>query len=229
MALVIGGAEYSGKINNKVFLRTGSVRGYAVPANPATPAQIAMRSLVGSITTQFRTFGDMDQKGWIDAALNYPRTNRVGATYVLSGLNLWISCSVIARLGNDFGQPMVIPAAGFPPVPNIASGCMLESVDASEPSMVLTFNAAPTSGEFIFVYATRSLSAAVNFTRKSDYRLIAVVRGSDFTGSTINLITQYESVFPSGILGARIFFDAYAVNDGENVKRPAGKAFGIVA
>lgn len=227
MALVIGGAEYSGKINNKVFLRTGSVRGYAVPTNPASPAQIAMRSLVGTVTTQFRDFTDEEQTEWRHASLNFPRTNRVGSTYYLSGLNFWISCATIAQIGITAGKAVGTPAAGNAPAPLIAPTIMLIGVNVSEGTLEAQFNESLSSGQFVYLFATAGLSPAVNFTRKSDYRLIAVIDASETGDPAVDVTLAYEAIFGARSPGTRIFMEAFSLNANEWVKRPAGKAFGV--
>lgn len=226
MALAIGGALYSGKIGNKVYLRNGTVRAFAVPTNPNTPAQAATRAMMASFSTVYRTFTALQQEAWSDAAKAYPRTNRVGDAYVLAGITMYLGCVIIAQLLKDSWPSVVLPTGDTPPVPQAVSTSSIIRLDVGVNTLGGIFSLQPVTGEFMMIYATAPLSAGITFTRKSRYRLIAIVTKNDFTGTDIDLKPAYLQKFASmPAVGQRVFVQAFMVVDTEFVKRYAGKAF----
>jgi len=227
MALAIGGALYSGKIGNKVHLRNGTVRAFAVPTNPNTAAQAATRAMMASFSTVYRTFTVLQQEAWSDAAKAYPRTNRVGDTYVLAGITMYLACVIIAQLVQDTWPSVLLPTGDTPPVPQTVSNSALIRLNVGVNTLVGIFSLQPETAEYMLIYATAPLSNGITFTRKSRYRLIAIVNKNEFVATDIDLKPAYLAKFASmPLVNQRVFVQAFMIVDTEFVKRPAGKAFG---
>lgn len=228
MALIIGGATFSGKIGAKVYAKTGWVRQYAIPTNPGTAAQVAIRSLISTYSTAFRSFSPGDQTAWTDAAKNFGRNNRIGEKYELSGMNFYTSCAMIARLVQDAGWPVTVPGANDPPVPLTASTTILQGLDLKFDFVNVTPNENLRDDEYWMIFMTPPLGTGINFTRRSRYRLIRIVDKTLYIDGTIDCTAEYISVFGSvPPIGTKVFCEVFSVLEFEWVKRPAGKVYSI--
>lgn len=228
MALQIGGATLSGKVGGTVYLVNGVVRAFAIPSNPNTTAQALMRARMSAYSTFFRGFTAQQQSDWADAALNFPRTNRVGDSYTLSGTNFFTSCIMIADLMQDFQGAVTLPNGTNPPTPQTATAILLKGVDADASAIKISMTGQVESDEYLMVFATAPLSPGITYTRQSRYKLIGVYAKADFVVDDVILTTAYIAQFGStGALGQRIFVETYTVRNLEWVKRPAGKAFAV--
>lgn len=226
MALVIGGAQFSGKIGNKVFLKSGTVRSYAIPTNPATAAQAAVRALVASGSTQYRSFTAGQQDDWHNAALNFPRVNNVGDTYTLSGMTFFTSCLMLGQLANAVYPSFLIPTATTPPVPKTSSLATTSSVFSNAIKMQVFQSGSIFADELVMMFATPELSPGITFTRPSRYRLIGIYDNTIAVTGSYVITTDYIAMF--GALpasGTRFFIETFKIRSGEWIKRPMGKAF----
>lgn len=228
MALQIGGATLSGKVGPTVYLVNGVVRAFAIPSNPNTSAQAAMRARMSAYSTFFRGFTAQQQSDWAHAALNFPRTNRVGDSYTLSGTNLFTSCIMIADLMQDFQGAVTLPNGTNPPTPHTATAILLKGVAADASAIKIEMTGVVNDDEYLMVFATAPLSSGITYTRQSRYKLISVYAKTDFSFDDVVITTAYLAQFGStGAVGQRIFVETYTVRNLEWVKRPAGKAFGV--
>lgn len=230
MALIIGGATLSGKLGNTVYAKTGWARAYAIPTNPNTTPQAAIRAMIASYPTVFRSFAPADQNAWAEAAKNFPRGNRIGEKYELSGMNFYTSCAMIAQMVQDAGFGVTIPGAGDPPVPETTGTASILQMDLNHSEVYVEATEAIEDDEFWMVFMTAPLSTGINFTRRSRYRLVAIVDKYDFAPTTLTLTSEYAAVF-GGFppIGTKVFAEAFSVVNGEWVKRSAGKSFAIRA
>lgn len=127
------------------------------------------------------------------------RTDSLGQTYTLTGLQAYVSVnqnrSTIGSSGLSDAPAFALPDAAI--VANVAP-------DASTGVINLNFTP-PAAGEFLLVYMSRPVSAGINFLPKSAYKLVAVLDST--ATSPEDLGSQYVTRFGTivGKDGERIF------------------------
>jgi hypothetical protein len=103
MARIVGGnpmGELRGKLGSNVFSRNKSgqiVRGYAMPTNPSTEAQIRARSAFAQAISGFHTLNAGNKAGWNAFAASYFNSKKRGnVPGIHSGVNAFVSLRNVA-------------------------------------------------------------------------------------------------------------------------------------
>jgi hypothetical protein len=173
----------SGKIGGLVFSHNAGgayVRTLAIPTNPNSPQQQAVRNAVASLTNNWNNLLTPAQRvEWEVYADNVKLTNRIGEQVNVSGLAMFVRSNV-ARI--QFGQAIVLDGPG---IFNLGSYTPPTLGNASEATQTvdilfnndLQFNFwANVTGGFMFVYLSRPQNPSINFFR-GPYRTAAVIVG----------------------------------------------------
>lgn len=228
MALVIGGATLSGKLGNKVYAKTGWARAYAIPTNPNTTPQAAIRAMIAGYSTVFRSFTPAEQEAWKIGAENFPRYNRIGEKYELAGMNFYTSCAMLAQLTQNAGYPVAIPGASDVPVPQTVASPSITMLESNGSEVVLHLSGDLGADEYWMIFLTAPLSTGVNFTRRSRYRLVRIIDKVAVVSNRVDLTTEYTAIF-GGVppAGTKVFVECWGMEENEWVKRSTGKAFTI--
>ena len=139
MALVVlpEGQQRSGKQGGIVWSHNAGgpyVRNRAIPTNPNTDRQVAVRNAVRSLTIVWETVLTQAQRdAWDVYGSNVAWTNRVGASIKLTGLNHFIRSNTI-NVSLGFGRIDVAPG-----IFDIAAAELVLGCAASEATQILTF------------------------------------------------------------------------------------------
>ena len=155
-------------------------RALAIPSNPRTPAQMAVRSNLSNAAARWRTLQEDQRAAWVAAAKDVQSTTRLGQSGSLSGFLLFtkINC-VLAEFGQE---PVYVPPAP-PQFPDLAPQNLVITNTAGAIALKLTCPTSP--GQTTIIRASAPLSAGRQTCH--DYRTIgtcpAPVQGSaDITG-----------------------------------------------
>lgn len=155
-----------GKLGGQVFTKTRSgatVRQKVTPTNPQTTAQMKARTILTTLSQQWKDLTETDRRSWNSSVESFSRTNVFGDRYNPSGKNLFVSLNA-KRL--DLGLPVSLKAPVPVDVPAIVITNIFVDTAAEEISM-LTTSPLPGSGHKIEVWATRPSSAGrYNFSGK---------------------------------------------------------------
>ncbi len=184
-------------------------RAFVTPVNPRTSTQTIRRSWFGDSAQLWRGLTDAQRTGWSSQAANINRTDRVGLTYNLTGLQLFIGNNQNRLL---VGQARVTNAPSWGTLPTWSFGAITILDDG-------TFDVAYTAGNIaasrrFYIYASAPVSAGRSFIRKSELRFITSIASN--AASPLDLYTAYEAVhgaIGTGQVGLKIFLKVVPVDD----------------
>jgi len=171
------------------------VRTRANPVQPRTPYQTGVRSRMATSAADWRALTPTQRQGWSDLGDQMFRTDSLGQTYTLTGLQAFGS------VNNN------LAAAGEARVTDAPALIEPDAIVTVTPTITTTsFSVAwtPTplaSGERLFCFASPQRSAGRGF--EHDYRLIAVSAAAGT--SPLNILSAYTARFGTPVAGNRIF------------------------
>ncbi len=201
-------SEIRGSVNGVTYARNRYglyARAKASPVQPRTPAQSERRAQLTVLSQRWRTLPEGNRAEWRALADELTRSDSVGMTYRLSGLqaylqvNLWRALLGLTPLDNappqlDAPSPVSITAVAY---------------DRQDELLSITFTPSPYRGALAF-WATAPFSRGINFVAPSRYRIVEVVKPTTFGGTITaprNIAGAYEVKFRIPIdelLGKRI-------------------------
>jgi len=171
----IGGTTYS---HNRGGMYR---RARAIPTNPATSQQSAIRSIFAALSAAWRdTLTAVQRDAWNTYALNTPITGTLGDPINIGGLGMYQRGNV-ARLQAGLTRVDDGPSTfGLPEF--TAPG--ITSITASTGVAIITYNNADAwldaTGAAMLVSGSRPVSPAINFF-KGPYRFAGTILGDDTT------------------------------------------------
>lgn len=168
----------------------------AIPVNPNSSFQSQMRARFGDCAQAWRLLTDAQRAGWTDLAKQIIRTDALGQTYDLTGLQ----CYSMVNLNNlDAGESVVSDA----PVLTSPVGLLTATITTTGGTLSYAYTATPLSASNrLFIYASPQRSAGRNF--EADLRLVAVTAAA--AASPHNLLSAYTARFGAPVVGNKIFF-----------------------
>ncbi len=203
--------ELRGSLGNVVGSRSaqgGTVRKRAVPKNPKSAAQTAVRNAFAASSKAWRTLTEDQRTAWHNLGRQMTVTNSLGGKAPLTGAQAHTSLNgVVATFGgapisDAPGAPDSIPA--LPTVTLVAS----RTGSATGPFSLVLQSAAYTGKAQ--VYASPAVSAGRNTFGKGSYHLLEVVDGLS-PGSTA-LTAAYVAKYGTPAVGTKIAVELVAVS-----------------
>lgn len=208
MKIIFGGGIVAarGSIGGNVYSANASgayVRAFAMPTNPDTAAQQAVRATFGSISNAWKGLSQANQNSWIEAAPNFPVQDSLGQTVILTGQQLF------CRLNNSLQQ---IGESGLTTAPSPGSLTDLASLtigtwdDTNLISSATTDGGGTTvpTGQVVVVEATAGLSAGINAPKRPAFKKIGTIAASASLTS-YDATTAYAAKFGSRSVGTKVF------------------------
>ena len=201
-------SEIRGSVNGVTYARNRFglyARAKASPVQPRTPAQTERRAQLTVLSQRWRNLPENLRAEWRAFADELIRSDTLGQTYRLTGLqayllfNMWRTLLGLAPQDNA-------PAQFQAPSPIRVTEL---EFDAQNDDLVLEFSPSPYSGA-IAIWATAPFSRGINFVAPSRYRIISVLTPATFGGAITSpqgLRDAYIAKFgipPSELLGKRI-------------------------
>lgn len=171
------------------------VRTRAIPVNPNTSAQGVVRARLALNSSAWRGLTDAQRAGWNDLALSMTRTDSLGQTIHLTGLQAY--CSV----NNENLAAGNAVVADAPAVVNPGS-LATATITLTAAAFSIAYTVTPlAAGARLFTFVSPQRSAGRSF--ESDYRLLAVSAAA--AASPANVYAAYVAKFGVPIVGQRIF------------------------
>jgi hypothetical protein len=174
-------SEIRGSVNGVTYARNRFglyARAKASPVQPRTPAQTERRAQLTVLSQRWRTLDEGLRAEWRALADELTRSDTLGLTYRLTGLQAYLQFNLWrALLG-------LAPQDNPPPqlaAPNPVSITRL-SFEAESNTLAVDFSPAPYPGALAF-WATAPFSRGVNFVAPSRYRIVTVRKPGTFGGS----------------------------------------------
>lgn len=204
-AIVVDG---SGKINGFVASKNKSgnyFRTKVSPSQPRTEAQLAVRSLLSSLSQSWRDLTEDQRSAWNSATSLYKSSNVFGDMKTMSGFNLY------QRINNNLTQ-IGLTTVDTPTLPtgNDSFESLVLTYTSGTPSLSLAFTRNGSNASYAKLMATAPLSAGKSYV-ESDFRIIDIL--DDTQTSPANILAAYTAKFGSvGEVGQKIFIKIIPVN-----------------
>ncbi len=194
---------FSGSLADSTFStgRGGDyIRRRVNPAQPRTAAQVAARSVFGTMSARWRTLTDAQRAGWRTLATSITLTDRYGKSYTPSGQQLFVGAN--ATLANDGDELWDAPGGGSAHVPPFV-GALVAKRGAAAANDVITVDVGTVAAsERGIVSATAQFSAGRAYISPSQFRKIATLQPG--AGGARDIKAAYEAVFGRPTIGQKI-------------------------
>lgn len=171
------------------------MRTRAIPVNPSTTFQAAVRARFADLAQDFRALTAAQRTGWSDLGTQMIRTDSLGQSYTLTGAQAYSAVN-----GNNVaaGNAKVSDAPALIEPDPLAT----QTITLTSASFSWAYTVTPlAAGVRLFMYASPQVSAGRSYN--GDYRLIAVTAAA--AASPHNLLTAYTARFGAPVTGNRIF------------------------
>lgn len=228
----------SGKVGGNIFSNNKGgayVRSFSKPTNPNTSRQAAVRAAFGALSSNFRALPAAQKANWNSVASNYPYSNKLGETKILTGAQLYVKANNVLQTA---GLPTV---NSMPPAPKSLTQTRAEQSDANDfvyDSVGDTFTAvvrikaqaALDDSEYIQVFSSNQVSAGITSQKSVRKTLIGSFGGASttFAAGIISIDVSTELINAFG-LGPSIYnkdsglvMNFTIFSDTEGIAIPAG-------
>lgn len=175
----------------------------AIPVNPASASQVAVRNRMSVNAAAWRALTDAQRAGWEDLALQMNRTDALGQGYTLNGFSAYVSVN-----NNNLAAGNAVVAAAPALITPSTVATVTPTLTAASFSIAYT----PTplgAGQRAFVYCSPQRAAGRSY--ESDYRLIHVSAAA--AASPADILAAYTARCGVPVVGNRVFI-AVAVYEG---------------
>lgn len=181
------------------------LRTRAVPTNPSSTHQSAVRSILSTLAKAWKGLTDSQRLGWKSLALQVPRTDSLGQTITLSGFNEYIANNAKRE---SFGDATQNDAPGSPSTLDSLTAVGLVHTGAA---LNLAFTPSGTlAGQKLGIFASPQKSAGTTYA--SDLRLIEVTGVAPT--SPLNIAANYTARFGALVTNNRVFVSVESYNAG---------------
>ena len=178
------------------------LRARAVPVNPNTAQQVAVRSIVSDLSNRWaNTLTAPQRAAWDVYALNVPLTGPLGDPRQVSGLNMYVRSNVPivqSGLSRVDGAPTIFDLGEYTP-PTV------DAVDSANTEVDIAFTNtddwANEDGAAMLVFASRPQNQSKNYF-KGPYRYAGRINGNGTTAPTSP--ASIALPFPVGV-GEKLF------------------------
>ena len=180
-------------------------RALAIPSNPRTALQMAVRNKLSSISARWRALQEAQRIAWVAAAKDVRSTTRLGQSGPLSGFLMFMKINCVLA---EFGQDQVDTPPAHPEFGALAPQNLVITNTGGAIALKLTCPTSP--GQNTIVRASAPLSAG----RKTcgDYRVLGMCPTPAQGSSVItSLYTARYGVPPAG---TKVFVQVGQLVDG---------------
>jgi UPF0716 family protein affecting phage T7 exclusion len=180
------------------------IRTRAIPVNPASFAQGAVRARMAGNSAAYRLLTSAQRAGWSDLGLMLVRSDSLGQSYALQGNQAY------ASVNNNL---LAAAATIVADAPAIATPVALATVTItlSAAAFSIAYTATPLPAlTYLMVFASPQRSAGRNF--EGDFRLIKV--GAAAGASPLVVLTEYTAKFGIPVTGNKVFLSLVTMTKG---------------
>lgn len=171
------------------------VRTRAIPVNPASTFQQAVRARLATNASNWRDLTTAQRYGWGTLGSQVVRNDSLGSSYTLTG---FMAYCMVNNNNLAAGNAVVPDAPLFATPDQIAT----LTPTATTSTFSVAYTVTPLgAGERIFVSCSPQRTAGRTF--EGDFRLMAVSAAAGV--SPVNIFSAYQARFGSPITGNRIF------------------------
>ena len=167
-----------------------------------------MRVDFGDHSSNYRALTQEQRDIWTAYGQNYSLLDSLGQTYNLTGLQAYVS---VNRNLATYGNAAISEPGLFSPPSGLATA--VATVDtALGGSVSVAYTGSPLAANTkLAIFATRPLSAGINFQPNGAYKLIAVTAAA--AASPADISAAYIAIYGNvGVAGDKILFKAFVIN-----------------
>lgn len=176
----------------------------ATPVNPNSSNQSSARNRVAQLAQAWKALTSVQQAGWSSLGLSITRTDSLGSTYSLTGMQAYVSINT----ENLTAGNAIVSAA---PAYAVPTGLLTATITLTNAAFSIAYTATPLgAGERLFIFASPQRSAGRNF--EADYRLIAVTAAA--AASPANIFAAYSARLGTPVTGNKIFGQLHVYDGG---------------
>lgn len=219
-------SEIRGTIASTTFSKNAAgaiIRNRVKPINRNSNAQNVQRQLFATISSAWRGLTQTQRNSWIAAAPDFPYQDSLGQTKQLTGAQLHQKLNLNLLLIGENMIPTAPPQTSFPEF-------TVGTVTASSSAFTVAFTPDPVPAGFaLCVYATRPVSAGIDFVSNSDFRLIQVEDPA--TASPADIFTNYTTKVSglAGQNGKKVFVEVRLVEVASGIASARVRGVAVVA
>jgi len=203
-----GIAAVSGSIGGTTFSRNRGgayMRLRAIPINPNTVYQQAVRTLVGTLTSRWLDVLTPEQRAaWDTYALNVELPNPLGQPRNVGGLGMFVRSNVPRLQASPTDLPRIDDAPTIFNLGEYTSPNLLSASEATQTADVTFDNTDEWANEDssgLLIYGSRARNPSINYF-KGPYRLAGYVEGNGTTPPTSPISLEWPFPFT---VGQRLF------------------------
>lgn len=223
----VGVADARNKLGGHVFSKNrfgAYVRQKVSPTQPRTAAQLAIRSVFGTLSKQWgQILSDLERQAWISLAATNPRPDQFGNPQVLTGLQLFQSVnrnlSTIGKAAETTAPPgLHVDGLTEVSVTSAVTGSHFD-VDWKPQSLGAHMH--------IVITATPPMSPGKSFF--TPFLKILFADPNDASAGPLDLFATYHDLFGQLQENQKIGVSAYVINDQTGGSSVPATASGITA
>jgi hypothetical protein len=167
----------------------------AIPTQPRTPAQVAARSRLGTVSAAWRGLTPTQIAAWNAFALSFTTTNALGSTIHLTGSQCYTKVNTVNL---QCGRSIV----SVPPALPAFVAVLVTGVDATAATPLVELSgAAPAMGTTFMIFASPQLSPGVTFNGQYAFLTDTLT----FTSGKAPITTAYSAKWGAPIAGKKLF------------------------
>lgn len=202
-------SEIRGTIASTTFSKNAAgaiIRNRVKPINRNSTAQNVVRQAFATISSLWRGLSQSQRNSWIAAAPDFPYQDSLGQTKTLTGAQLHQKLNLNLQ---SIDESPIQSAPAPISFPALAVGVVTASTSAF--TIAFTPDPVPT-GFALKVFATRPISAGIDFVSKSDFREVEFFDPADT--SPADIFTSYTTKVSglAGQAGKKVFVELQYVH-----------------
>ncbi len=180
-----------------------------MPTNPNTPNQAAARIRLANFSQDYKAMDDGEKAAWRELGDQMQRSDSLGQSYSLSGLQAFTSINVnLTKLG--LAAVTIAPA-----MPESVGLVTLGAISATEGgAFTVAFTPTPVPADSkLVIEASGPVSAGKNFVPRSAYKFIQAVNAAGTSPATIT--TNWEAIYgplTTAVINPKVFVRACFVD-----------------
>lgn len=168
----------------------------AIPVNPSSSYQGAVRARIASSAAAWRSLTDAQRAGWTTLAQQINKTDSLGQSHSMTGFNCYCMVNNHCLTAGDAALTTA-PLLQTPTPPATVT------ITLTSAAMSVAYTATPlAAGQRLFSYASGGMSAGRSFNK--NLKLIAVSAAAAVSPAV--LLTAYSARYGAPVTGQKIFF-----------------------
>lgn len=184
------------------------LRSRTIPVNPNTTLQQQQRDDLSQLTTHWRLLTSNQRNDWKTLGGQMTRTDSLGVTYNLTGIQAYIS---VNRYRILFGLGIVDDAPAMGGVPSLLTLGLTASNTGVLQTLSVTYTPTPLgANNRLMVAATPDVSAGRSFFSRGEYR--TVLYSAADAASPLDILAAWQSKFGTLTVGERISVRAWPIS-----------------